>query len=416
MNPFALLSSMIVTAAVMAWLNHRWVRLPTTIGVMLIALAMSLGLFLMESLGLHLREPVQAFVTELDLGSSLLDVMLAFLLFAGALHVKLDDLAGQRWAIGLLATVGVVVTTFLVGTLVFGLCLLIRLEVSFLGCLLFGALIAPTDPIAVMAILKSAGATKSLETKIAGESLFNDGVGVVVFLGLLSLLGAGHGGEQETGASSIAALFLQEVGGSLLLGLLCGGLAYWMLRTIDSYQVEVLITLALCMGLYSLAAGLHTSGPLAVVVAGLLIGNEARAHAMSEIVREHVDTFWELVDEILNVVLFVLIGMEVLILESRPSFLLVAACAIPLVLLARFLSVGATIAVLRRKRAFSPHTVKILTWGGLRGGISIALALTLPSTLAERDLFLTVTYVVVVFSIGVQGLTIGPFVRRLLAR
>jgi CPA1 family monovalent cation:H+ antiporter len=414
MDPFALLSLTIVTAAVLAWMNHRWVRLPTTIGVMAIALAMSMGLFVLDKLGLHLHESVRAVVSELDLGHSLLDVMLAFLLFAGALHVKLEDLAGQRWAITLLATVGVLVTTVLVGTLIFGLCGLLGLEVSFLGCLIFGALIAPTDPIAVMAILKSAGAPRSLETKIAGESLFNDGVGVVVFLGLLSVLGAGHGEAVDGGA--IATLLVQEVGGSLLLGLVCGGIAYWMMKTIDSYQVEVLITLALCMGLYSLAAALHTSGPLAVVVAGLLIGNEARQHAMSEIVREHVDTFWELVDEILNVVLFVLIGMEVLILELRPAFLVVGLCAIPLVLLARFLSVAGTIEFLRRRRPFSPHTVKILTWGGLRGGISIALALVLPDSLPERDLFLTVTYLVVIFSIGVQGLTIGPVVRRLLRR
>ncbi len=403
MELFPLFSGVIVVAAVFSYLNHRFIKVPTTIGVMLIALAVSLALILLDVAGVRVREPAVDFLERLQFREALLDGMLAFLLFAGALHVKLDDLLGQKRVIGVLATVGVVVTTFLVAALTFALCGALGLEVEFIHCLLFGALISPTDPIAVLGILKSAKAPKTLETKIAGESLFNDGIGVVVFLVILGIA-SGSGGA--FGAVEVGKLLLVEVGGGVLLGLIGGWIAYRLIRTVDNYQVEVLITLALAMGLYTFAHAIHSSGPLAVVVAGLLMGNTGRTLGMSEHTREHIDTFWELIDEILNVILFVLIGLEILVVDFEGKVLVLAVLAIPIVLFARFVSVGATVSVLRRHRPFTPHAVKIMTWGGLRGGISVALALSIGSEVAARDMILTVTYVVVLFSIVVQGLTI----------
>jgi CPA1 family monovalent cation:H+ antiporter len=286
----------------------------------------------------------------------------------------------------------------------------LEVDVSLLYCLIFGALISPTDPIAVLGILKSIGVPKALEIKITGESLFNDGVGVVVFLALLQIAtGAGHGADVS--ALGIAGLFVQEALGGALFGLAAGWIAYRMLKTVDNYQVEVLITLALVMGGYAIAGRLHLSGPIAIVVAGLLIGNHGRAMAMSEHTRENLDTFWELIDEVLNAVLFVLIGLEVLVLTFTREYLIAGLAAIPLVLFARLLSVSFTINFLRRFRMFPPHVVRILTWGGLRGGISVALALALPRG-PEREILVAVTYLVVLFSIIVQGLTLGPLIRR----
>jgi CPA1 family monovalent cation:H+ antiporter len=280
------------------------------------------------------------------------------------------------------------------------------LGLPFIYCLLFGALISPTDPIAVLSILKTTGAPKSLETKITGESLFNDGIGVVVFL---VLLGVATGGELTAG--HVAGLFLQEAVGGLVFGLLLGALGYYLLKNVDEYQVEVLITLALVMGGYSLAAALHLSGPIAVVVAGLMIGNHGRQLAMSEQTRQNLDTFWELLDEILNAVLFVLIGLELLLITYHQEYLIASVLLIPIVLLARFISVGVPIKLFSLRRTFTRNVTKLMTWGGLRGGISVALALSLPEG-PERDLILAVTYSVVIFSIAVQGLTIAPLVRN----
>jgi CPA1 family monovalent cation:H+ antiporter len=281
------------------------------------------------------------------------------------------------------------------------------LPMPFLYCLVFGALISPTDPIAVLGILKSVGAPRSLETKITGEALFNDGIGVVIFVVLVEVATGRH----ELSGTHIAALLTQEALGGLVLGLCGGALAYAMLKSVDNYQVEVLITLALVMGAYSLAGGLHASGPIAVVVAGLLIGNHGRRLAMSNRTREHLDTFWELVDEILNAVLFVLIGLEVLVLPFGRVLVLAGAAAIPVVLLARLISVALPIGILSRLRSFTPHAIRVLTWGGLRGGISVALALSLPRG-PEREVLVSVTYAVVLFSIAVQGLSIGWLIRR----
>jgi CPA1 family monovalent cation:H+ antiporter len=284
------------------------------------------------------------------------------------------------------------------------------ISLPLIHCLLFGALISPTDPIAVLGILKTAHAPKSLETKIAGESLFNDGVAVVVFLVLFGIAVSGH----EISAAHIGLLFLEEAIGGVLFGLVIGGITFYMLKGIDNYSVEVLLTLALVMGGYTLATLIHVSGPIAIVVAGLMIGNHGRSFAMSEQTRGHLDTFWELVDEILNAVLFVLIGLELLLISFTGKHLFAALLIIPIVLLARLASVALPIGVLRLKRQFSPGVIKVLTWGGLRGGISVALALSLPAG-PERNLILTVTYLVVVFSIIVQGLSIGQLVKSVTA-
>jgi CPA1 family monovalent cation:H+ antiporter len=406
MKLFHILSILISLSAVFSYINYRFLKLPTAIGLMLIAMLASLALLILGPITQNLEEQVAVLLQTVDFDETLLHGMLSFLLFAGALHVNLADLAKQRWVIAVLATAGVLGSTFMVGYMAYWGSALLGLEIPLVYCLLFGALISPTDPIAVLGILTKAGAPKTLETKITGESLFNDGVAVVVFL---VLLGIATGGE-EASAWSIAGLFMQEAVGGALYGLGIGALAYWMLKRVDNYTVEVLITLALTTGGYALAERLHLSAPIAIVVAGLLIGNHGRTFAMSEKTREHLDNFWELVDEILNAVLFVLIGMEVLVLAYREEYLLAGLLAIPVTLIARLVAVGVPIGIMRRYRPFSPLVVSIMTWGGLRGGISVALALSLPPG-AVRDTLVTVTYIVVAFSILVQGLTVAPLVR-----
>ena len=399
---YDLIALVVTVAALFSYINHRFLKLPTTIGVMLIGLLFSLGLLVLREFGLPLADQVAVMITTVDLEDALMHGMLSFLLFAGALHVNLTDLAAQKWIIGLLATIGVVTSTFLVGTGLWLLLPMFGLSLSYLYCLLFGALISPTDPIAVLALLKSAGVSKSLETKIAGESLFNDGVGVVVFMVLLGLAT----GTTEISADSILLLFVEEVFGGALFGLAIGFIVYRMLAGVDNYQVEVLLTLGLVTGGYALASYWHLSGPIAIVVAGLIVGNHGRSRAMSETTREHLDSFWELIDEVLNVVLFLLLGMELLIVTPVPGWLPLVSLTILLVLSARLVSISIPLFSLRRLRSFSRGVLPILTWGGLRGGISVALALSLPAG-GERGLLLLLTYAVVVFSIFAQGLTVG---------
>lgn len=408
MKLFEIISILITLAAAFGYINYRFIRLPMPIGIMLIALLMSLGIILLGP-ATGLEEDVRAMLTVIDFESTLLHGMLSFLLFAGALHVNLADLSSQRWIIALLATLSVVGSTFLIGVMSWGIFDFIGLGIPFIYCLVFGALISPTDPIAVLSILKQAGAPKSLETKITGESLFNDGVAVVVFLVLAGLAAGGH----EVTVGGVIGMFLIEAIGGAIFGLGMGWLVFWLLRGIDHYTVEVLLTLALTTGGYALAEALHISAPIAIVVAGLLIGNQGRLLAMSDKTREHLDTFWELVDEILNAVLFLLIGMEVLLLSFSGDYLLAGLLLIPAVLLSRLFWVGLPVGILRYRREFSPHVVKILTWGGLRGGISVALVLSLPDS-EIRNTLLAVTYAIVVFSIVVQGLTIGPLLKHYL--
>ena len=407
MDIFNVVALLIVLTAFFAYLNHWTLRLPTTIGVMGLALFFSLVLIALGRLGL-VGEAWTAWFREVDFGPTLLQGMLGFLLFAGALHVDLGDLLDQKWVVTFLATVGIVLSTVAIGVIAYLAFGALGLDLPLLYCLLFGALISPTDPIAVLSILKQAGIPRSLEMKIAAESLFNDGVGVVVFL---VILGTVAGGSEVT-ASEIGLLFLEEAVGGIVFGLVAGLITYRMLRSVDDYQVEILLTLALVTGGYALATKLHLSGPLAMVAAGLLIGNHGRRFAMSDGTREHLDSFWKLVDEMLNAVLFVMIGLEVLVLSFDVRLLTAGLVTIPVVLAVRFASVGMGLQLLRRRRTFSPHAVKIMTWGGIRGGISVALALSLPAG-PERTVILAVTYTVVAFSILVQGPTVAPLVKRL---
>lgn len=409
MSLFDLSALMITLAALFAWINYRFIHLPTTIGVMLIALTVSLLMSAAHYLGLPgLETMAESLLQQVDFNRALMEGMLSFLLFAGALHVNLDDLARQKWVIISLATFGVIMSTFLVGGATYLVLGWLGIDMVFIYCLVFGALISPTDPIAVLGILKQAGTPKSLETKITGESLFNDGIAVVVFLVIADIAT----GNTEISAGQIAKLLATEAIGGIIFGLILGSLGYWMLKQVDDYPTEILLTLAMVMGGYTLANSLHLSGPISIVVAGLLIGNHGRVWAMSERTQGHLDTFWELIDEILNAVLFVLIGLEVLILTFHYEYFLAALIIIPLLLSARLFSVGVPISILRHFRSFTPWAVTLMTWGGLRGGISVALALSLPQG-EQREVIVAITYLIVVFSIVVQGLTIGPLARRL---
>ena len=403
------LAALISLAALFSYINHRFVKLPNTIGLLVISLLLSLALIGLGKIGVPLESYAVSLLEQVDFNKALMQGMLSALLFAGALHVSLESLKENKWLVAVLASVGVISSTFMVGFASFYIFQWFGLNIPLIYCLLFGSLIAPTDPIAVLGILKHLGAPKSLETKIAGESLFNDGIAVVVFLVLLGIATAGEGSDPIT-ASTVVILFLQEAVGGVGFGLITGYIVFRMLASIDSYQVEILLTLGLVFGGYALASALHISGPIFVVVAGLLIGNRGRKHAMSDRTREHLDDFWELIDEVLNAVLFVLIGLEVLVLSFDITYLYAGLVMIPLTLGARFISVGIPVSIMKLRKTFTPNVIRILTWGGLRGGISIALALTLPAGEA-REALLVITYVVVIFSIIVQGLTVGKLIK-----
>ncbi len=410
MDLFTIIAGLSVIASLFGYINVRFFKLPTTIGLMIMAIAATSVLLVVGNFNQPLLRAAEDLVVQIDFQGLILDVLLSFLLFAGALHTDWDRLKQQTGPILVFATVGVLASTFVVGGTFFLLANhLLSVEVSFIHCLLFGALISPTDPIAVLGILKQAGAPKPLETKIVGESLFNDGVGVVIFLTIYNIA---EQGIDNTSASEVALLFAEEVIGGVGLGFALGYLTYFLTRTIDHYETEVMITLAAVMGGYVLASALHFSGPLAMVVAGLFIGNSARQTAMSKLTQVYLDRFWELIDVFLNAVLFVLIGLELLVITLSPRYLAAGLFAIVIVLVARYLVLKVPIALFRRQMEFVPYTDLIMTWGGLRGGISIALALSLTADM-NREFFLTVTYVVVVFSIIAQGLTVGPLIKRL---
>jgi CPA1 family monovalent cation:H+ antiporter len=410
MEIFTAISLLTFLAAGFGYINSRYIKLPFTIGMMLLAFAFSIIVFLIGGVNPEFEATVTDFINSIDFRSLLLDIMLSFLLFAGALHTNFEKLKKFKYPIILFATVGVLTSTFLVGGLMYGLLQLFSFNVEFIHCLLFGALISPTDPIAVLGILKKAGVPKNLEIKIVGESLFNDGVGVVVFLTIFGIAAAGHGTGED---HSVAMLFIQEVIGGLALGLIAGWVAFRLMRQIDDWEVEIMISLALVMGVQWVASTLHLSGPLAVVAAGLLIGTEdIRDKSFSDLTESYIDKFWEIIDTYLNAILFVLIGLEMIIIPFERSYILIGIIAIAIVLLSRYLSLKPTTILFRKRLNFVPRTARIMTWGGLRGGISIALALSLTENM-DRDLFIVVTYVVVVFSIVVQGLTIGKMVKGL---
>jgi len=378
------------------------------------AIVASLVLLLAEHIypTLGITAVVQDALGQIDFYATVMEGMLAFLLFAGALHVDYDFLKDQKWAIGVMATVGVVISTFIVGTGFWLLAQLFSADLPYMWALVFGALISPTDPVAVLSLLKSINIPHSLEAKIAGESLFNDGVGVVVFSIVLAIaVGSAAGEHTSVDALHIAELFFVEAGGGALLGLVTGWIAYRAMATLDDYTLEILITLGVVAATYALALRLHISGPIAVVITGLLVGNRGAKIGMSETTRKHLFAFWELIDEILNSVLFLLIGLEVLLLTIDPSFAWLVVWTIPLVLAARLLAVSIPILVLSWWLKFTRGAIPVLTWGGLRGGISVALALSIPIN-EFKPLILMSTYAVVLFSIIVQGLTVKAVIRR----
>jgi len=404
-------------SATFGFINHKFLKLPHTIGLVIIALLASGAIIAADILfpQFGISATVTRAINQVEFDDTLLKGMLSFLLFAGAVHVDLDELAQRKWAIGLMATLGVVASTFMIGAAMWAIMGLVGQPVAFIWALVFGALITPTDPVAVLGLLKTIKIPPLLKAKIAGESLFNDGVGVVVFTIMLAFAmsgmpgGGGHGADM--GVLDIAKLFVVEAGGGAVLGIVGGMVAFWAMRQIDEHNIEVLITLALVMVIYAIAIRLHLSGPIAVVIAGLFIGNHGAKFAMSSNTRKHVFQFWELIDEILNSVLFLLVGLEVLIIGRDLLHLPIALAAIPVALLARNISVAIPIKLLSIREKFERGSISILTWGGLRGGISVALALSLPNV-PEKPGILAATYGVVVFSIIVQGLTMKKLVER----
>ncbi|MBZ9937040.1 sodium:proton antiporter [Mesorhizobium sp. BR1-1-16] len=401
---------MLLTAtAVFAWLNHVYFGLPHTIGLMIMGLVSSLLLIAGELLvpDVHLYEDLTSIIRHIDFQHIVLDGMLAFLLFAGALHVDFSRLRNRAWSVGAMATIGVVISTAIVGTSLWLLAPLLGLPIPFIWALVFGVLISPTDPVAVLAILKTVKVPASLEIDMSGESLFNDGVAVVLF----SVLLAAATGAGELAPLPVAEMLLTETLGGALIGLGAGYIAYRASRRIDDYVIEVLISIALAMGAFALASRVDASGPIAVVLAGLYLGNRGPMDALSEETQRYLFGHWTLVDQILNSILFLLIGLEVLVLRFDGGHVLLALGLIPVVVAARLLATSLPVLVLRRWQSFAPGSIAILTWGGLRGGISIALALSLPET-PEKAMLLTATYCAVIFTIAVQGLTLKRVIRH----
>lgn len=410
LSVFEIAALLLGLSAFFGWLNLRVLKLPHTIGLLIMAFASSVMLIAFERLvpGLGIAEAIKSAIEQIDLYTAIVNGMLAFLLFAGALHVDIDLMKGQKWAIGLMATIGVVISTAIVGFGIFLACRLVGFDLPLIWGLVFGALISPTDPVAVLGLLKLVKVPESIKGKIAGESLFNDGAAVVIFIALLTLaLGvpAGEPAETHWEPGSIAALFVFEAVGGIAFGLFTGWVAYRAMAMIDDPMVEILITIAVCAVTYALSIRLHISGPIAVVMTGLLIGGRGADQAMSEKVKEYLFSFWEVVDEVLNSVLFLLIGLEVLVIGFHPQNSWMILVAIPVVLFARWVSVSIPILLLSVRQTFSRGSIPILTWGGLRGGVSVALALSLPPS-EYKPIILTATFAVVIFSIVVQGLTV----------
>lgn len=413
MNELQIASLLIVLAGAFGAINYLVFKLPSAIGIMIVALLASITLMGADAVfpALSMRETVKTFVIDLEFSTALLEGMLGLLLFAGALHVKLGDLRQQAWVVMLMATIGVGLSTAIVG-----ITFTYALGIPFMIALVFGALISPTDPVAVLGVLREANLRKSLETKIAGESLFNDGVAYVVFLVLVGLAfpaaNAYGGAGSEASFASVATLFSQEAFGGALLGAILGYLTFAVMRRIDDYPLEVLLSLGLAFGGYQLAVYLHFSGPIMAVVAGLFIGDVGVKYGMSEETRKYLDAFWSLIDEILNALLFLLIGVEVFAVAFNVEALWGGALAIAVALFARLMAVTVPIYMLKPFRTFPSDVIPIMTWGGLKGGISVALVLTLPDS-EWKPLLLTMTYIVVLFSIIIQGLTIAPLARKL---
>jgi CPA1 family monovalent cation:H+ antiporter len=409
MSILVIITILVVITAVFAYINTRILKLPETIGIMIVSIVFSLLLIIIGSLFPVVTGFAKDFIGNIDFSKVLLDIMLSFLLFAGALHTDGSLIKANRSSITVFAVVGVMLSALFVGVILFFVFQLFHVPVNFLYCLLFGALVAPTDPIAVLGILTKAGAPKEVEIKIVGESLFNDGIGVVLFLSLLEIITIG---TENISTWEIILLLIKEIGGGILFGWVLGLVGYRMMKKINHYQTEILITLAMVMGGYMLAQVLHISGPLAMVVAGLLTGNRSRDYAMSSTTKLYIDKFWELIDVLMNAILFVLIGLELLTLKFNLNYLLAGLIAIPITLFARYISLLLPASLFKRYIKTDKKTVWLMTWGGLRGGLSIAMALSLTAPL-PKDQFVFMIYVIVMFSIIVQGLTVGRLVEKL---
>lgn len=409
MELFHLFSILIVMVSAFAYINYRYIKLPAAIGIMLVSLIFSVGLIFLGYLNVGITQQIKNWLGQFHFSELLLDSMLSFMLFAGAIHIRFEDLKQERLSIILFSSISVVLNTIVVGSLFFYIFPLFGFDIPYIHCLLFGSLVSPTDPIAVLSILKQAGVSKSLETKIAGESLFNDGVAVVVFLSLLHVAQSSSG---EFHLDAVLKLFAIEAFGGLILGLAFGWVGYKLISSIDNYQVEIMITLAVVMGGYTLAHYTHVSGPLAMVVAGLITGNHGKKLGMSDVTADYVDKFWEILDEILNAGLFVLIGLELILIEISTTTLILSSLAIVIGLASRYITLFLPSLLIRFKEKIGHNTLLLLTWGGLRGGISVALALSLTAEL-NKELFVTITYLVVCFSIIVQGLTVGKLAKKL---
>lgn len=412
MEVYNIITLIVVLAAIFAYINFRFIKLPSTIGIMLISLLASLIV-----IGLGVISPVffvetTKAISLIDFQTVLLHIMLSFLLFAGAIHIDSKKLKAERLSIITFSTIGVVISTIVVGSLLYFVISLFGLSVDYLYCLLFGSLISPTDPIAVVGILKKANIPSSLEIKISGESLFNDGVGVVLFISIYQIAQIGYA---NISVWNIIWLFIREAGGGILFGWLLGYIGFLVLKSIDNYVVEVMITLAIVMGGYAFAEFIHISGPLAMVMAGLITGNRSMNVVASDISTDYINKFWEMIDEVMNAILFLLIGFEMLLVPFNLTLLALGCITILIVLFARLVSVWLPITLLKYKKSFPKNTIPILTWSALRGGISVALALSVPKYM-YGEMFVSITYIVVLFSIVVQGLTIGKFAKRMVEK
>lgn len=409
MSIFVLFSALISLAAIFSYINIRWLHFPSGIALMMMSAIVSIGLVLLGGASLHFNIYVKEQLATINFSEFILGILLSFLLFAGSLHVSYSRLKNSALSIITFSTVGVLISTFLVGTGSYLLFKFFGIEISFIYCLLFGALISPTDPIAVLGILKKAGISKSIEIKITGESLFNDGVGVVVFATILQIISQG---SEHASVGSVLTLFAQEALGGIIAGLIIGYAGYKLMKSIDHFQTEILISLAMVMGGYSLCHYLHVSGPLAMVVAGIFTGYKGLPEAMSDITRDYLVKFWQVTDDVLNSVLFMLIGLELLTITFRFSYILIGLIMAISLIFFRYLSLWIPAKLFRFKNSLENKTLEIMAWGGLRGGISIALALSMPAG-AFKEALVMITYTIVLFSILVQGMTMEKLVRRL---
>lgn len=406
MDLYFTFSILIVLSALFSFINSRFLKLPSAIGIMLLAILASIGLLGLNETVPEFAHYFSGLVAQVDFPAVLMGAMLNFLLFAGAIHVSLQELHKQRIPILILSTLGVILSTFLVGGMMYGVLFYLHVDVPLIQCLVFGALISPTDPLAVIAILKKVGISKPIEIKIAGESLFNDGVSVMLFAILLQLA---QGSAEEITFKNVAGLLVQEAIGGVVVGMLLGYVGTQAIKRVNDYQVTVIITVAIVMGGYMVTQFLHISGPLTMAAAGLVIGNYGKRTAMSATDKDYLDKFWEMIDEILNSILFLIIGLELLLITNIEQYWIIGSLSIVIVLLSRYLSIWIPVGLIPNLGRFDGKTMVVLVWGGLRGGVSVALALTIDPHL-NQNLFVAVTYYIVVFSIVVQGLSMGKVI------